>query len=244
MQPSSALDIERANDSGTTFNQGIKAGLPIAMGYMPIALTFGLVAKSTGLEVWEAVFMSLLVFAGASQFIALNLIALSTGVIGIIITTFIVNIRHFLMSASVQAKIDEKSKAKKALLSFGLTDETFSVLSLQPGKVSASFTAGVMLVSYSSWVIFSGVGHAIGASLPTILQESMSIALYAMFVGLLVPSFKTSTKVITLAVTAALINSMLTLSAIVQPGWAIVISTLTSAILVECVAYSRGEGQQ
>lgn len=220
----------------SSFKQGVQAGLSIAIGYFPIALTFGLLAKTTGLTISETVLMSLLVFAGASQYISLSLISMGTGLIEIILTTFIVNIRHFLMSTSLNEKMEEDERVlPKLFYSFGITDETFSVAATKDGTVSAAYLFGVISVSYSSWVLNSGLGHLVGANLPKILQESMSVALYAMFVGLLVPSMKKGVKVIFLAVLAACFNSIFTITEILEPGWAIVSATLLSAILVEAI---------
>lgn len=217
----------------SSFLQGTQGGLSIAIGYLPVALTFGLLAKSTGLSLSETVMMSLIVFAGASQYISLSLIAVGTGVIEIIFTTFIVNIRHFLMSASLSEKVDDDPLWKKALYSFGLTDETFTVASTKEGTVNASYLFGLMLISYASWVVNSGIGYVIGASLPTTVQESMGIALYAMFIGLLIPSLKKHRKVLFLAVLAAILNSLCYASQAISTGWAIVLSTIVSAVLVE-----------
>ena len=82
-----------------TFMNGIRAGLSIAIGYFPIALTFGLLAKTTGLSMWEATAMSIFVFAGAAQYISLTLISTGVDPILIVLNKFVVNIRHFLMTA-------------------------------------------------------------------------------------------------------------------------------------------------
>jgi 4-azaleucine resistance transporter AzlC len=224
----------------SSFLQGIQSGISIAIGYLPVALTFGLLAKSTGLAFSETVLMSLIVYAGAAQYIALSLIAVGTGVIEIIFTTFIVNIRHFLLSASLTEKVEDDSGWKKALYSFGLTDETFAVSSTKEGTVNTGYLFGLMLISYASWVVNSGIGYLIGASLPTTVQESMGIALYAMFVGLLIPSLKKHRKVLYLAVVAAIINSLFYASQMISTGWSIVLSTLVSAVIVE-LFYSKYE---
>jgi 4-azaleucine resistance transporter AzlC len=215
------------------FKKGIQAGISIGIGYFPIALTFGLLAKSSGLTIYETVLMSLIVFAGASQYISLSLITFGTGIFEIILTTFIVNIRHFLMSTSLNEKCEDDHIINKLLYSFGITDETFSVVSTKEGTATSGFIFGVISISYLSWVFFSGVGHLIGASLPKTLQESMGVALYAMFIGLLVPTMKKSLKVIFLASLAAVFNSIFTIGHIMAQGWAIVSATLLSAILIE-----------
>lgn len=222
------------------FSGGMAAGLSIAIGYMPVALTFGLLANDTGLTLSETVLMSIFVFAGAAQYISLSLIAAGTGVFEIVFTTFIVNIRHFLLSASLNEKVEEDSLWKKALYSFGITDETFSVASVKEGHVSAGYMLGLIFISYSSWVVFSGVGHLIGDNLPETLQESMSVALYAMFIGLLVPSMKKQRKVVFLAGAAAIFNSLFYLTGLLSTGWSIVLATLLSAVLVELV-YAKEE---
>lgn len=222
------------------FRQGIQAGVSIAIGYAPIALTYGLLAKTTGLSMAETVLMSLIVFAGASQYIALNLLALGTSAFEIILTTFIVNIRHFLMSTALNEKSDESDGLlKKAGYAFGLTDETFSVAATKQGTVTAGYMFGLNLTAYSSWVICSGLGHLFGASLPQTLQESMSVALYAMFIGLLVPSMKGARKVIYLAVVAACFNSIFSVTEALSSGWSIVVSTLISSFLIEFIEYTK-----
>ncbi|WP_226087131.1 AzlC family ABC transporter permease [Mesobacillus sp. S13] len=227
----------------TDFKKGIQSGISIAIGYMPIALTFGLIAKTTGLALGETVMMSLLVFAGAAQYISLSLLAQGIGIFEIILTTFIVNIRHFLMSASLNEKAEEDTVGARMGYSFGITDETFSVAATREGSVNAGYMFGLNLTAYSSWVVFSGLGYLVGTGLPQTLQESMSVALYAMFVGLLVPSMKTNVKVIYLAALAAAFNSIFTMAELMSTGWAIVLATLLSAILVEAVeTFKKGRG--
>ncbi|WP_042356529.1 AzlC family ABC transporter permease [Bacillus rubiinfantis] len=231
-------DLVLEKDS-SQFRKGLQAGLSIGIGYFPIALTFGLLAKTSGLTIMETILMSMIVFAGASQYISLSLIAYGTGVLEIIFTTFIVNIRHFLMSTTLNQKVEEDQLIHKLIYSFGITDETFSVAATKKGSVTSGYMFGLTLISYSSWVVFSGVGHLIGASLPQTLQESMGVALYAMFIGLLVPSMKASVKVVFLALLGAVFNSILTINEILAQGWAIVTATLLSSVLIEFIEIIR-----
>lgn len=224
-----------------TFMNGIRAGISIAIGYFPIALTFGLLAKTTGLSMWEATAMSIFVFAGAAQYITLTLISKGVDPILIVLNTFVVNIRHFLMTASLNEKMQPDARWKKAIYAFGVTDETFSVLATNKADIIRTpFAAGVILISYGSWVVFTALGHVIGANLPEFLQAAMSIALYAMFVGLLVPSMKGNRKVMLLALFGAVIHSSLYWSGLLSTGWAILVATLGSAILVEMIYAKKG----
>lgn len=223
------------------FSAGLKAGVSIAIGYFPVALTFGLLAKTTGLSLLEGTAMSIFVFAGAAQYISLSLITAGVAPAVIILNTFIVNIRHFLMTASLNEKMQPDARWKKALYAFGITDESFSVLAIQKeDNLRTSFAAGVIAISYGSWVVFTAIGHLIGANLPEFLQAAMSIALYAMFVGLLVPSMQGNRKVVSLAAIAAILNSLFFFTGWLSTGWAILVSTLTSAIIIELIASKGG----
>ncbi|WNF35807.1 AzlC family ABC transporter permease [Bacillaceae bacterium IKA-2] len=213
------------------FRKGIIAGISIALGYLPVALTFGFIAETTGLSLLETIGMSAFVFAGAAQYMSLSLLAVGTGALEIIFTTFIINIRHLLMSTAISEKAEQDHPLIKAIYAFGITDEVFAVTSTKEGKLTSLYIGGVALIAYSSWVINSGIGYVIGTSLPQTLQQSMSIALYALFIALLVPSLKKHRKIIFLAVLAAILNSILTL--FIPSGWAIIIATLASAILIE-----------
>jgi len=218
------------------FLKGCYAGSGIAIGYLPAAITFGLLAKSTGLSAAETMAMSLFVYAGASQYMALNLIALGTGAFEIIFTTFIVNIRHLLMSATVSDKVEDEHAFIKAIYSFGITDEVFAVTTTREGKLSTKFVFGVAAIAYASWVMNTGLGYLVGSILPETLQQGMAIALYAMFIALLIPSVKKHRKVLLLAIFAAVSNSIFSL--FLPSGWSIIAATLLASFFI--AAFEKG----
>ena len=221
------------------FLKGLRDGSSIAIGYFPVALTFGLLAKTSGLSLLEATAMSLFVYAGAAQYMSLTLITKSVDPILIVLNTFVVNIRHFLMTASLNEKMQSEKRWIKGIYAFGITDEAFSVLATKKkDKISTPFAFGVVVIAYTSWVVFTAIGHVIGANLPAFLQAAMAIALYAMFIGLLVPSMKGNRKVIMLALIAALINAFFYWTSLLSTGWSILVATLASSIIVEIV-YAR-----
>lgn len=231
-------------ETGATFLQGLKAGLPIAIGYLPIAVAFGLLARSAGLSLFITVLMSLLVFAGASQFIAVNLIALGTQAWEIVLTTLIVNLRHFLMSASLSQRLAESlAKPWRSLLAFGITDETFTVASLQCQPIlSGPFMLGLNLFAYASWVLGSGLGVVLAGGMPASLQASMGIALYAMFIGLLVPSLRKGLPVIIVVLLAVILQAVMNWAPalnLLATGWKLMISASLAAIL-GAVIYPQG----
>ncbi len=222
-------------NKGSDFMAGLYAAVPIAVGYLPIAITFGLIARTADLPAHIIVFMSLIVFAGASQFVAVNLISLGTNPWEIVLTTFILNLRHLLMSASLSQRIEPASKKRMALLAFGVTDETFSMASLRLEKTLApSFILGLNMLAYISWVVGTWLGITLVNGIPEAWQASMGIALYAMFIGLLVPVLRQSRQIVILVFIAVSINSLLyycPAAHFISMGWKIVITTVTASLM-------------
>ncbi len=237
---------DRFSSHRQPFLQGLKASIPIAVGYLPIAITFGLVAKSSGIPDYIALLMSFIVFAGASQFVGVNLIALGTNPWEIILTTFILNLRHFLMSASLSMRIDASvSRAWRYLMAFGVTDETFSVASLQKDQLlSPLFIVALNMLAFLAWNAGTWMGIFLASGLPSALQASMGIALYAMFIGLLVPALKESYPILIVVLISIGINSALSwipMSAGLSAGWRIILSTILAA-LTATVIFPEGAG--
>lgn len=231
-------------ERSSSFTAGLKAGLPIAVGYLPIAVTFGLLARSAGVPGTTAVLMSWLVFAGASQFVAVNLIALGTHPWEIVMTTFVVNLRHFLMTASLSQRLaPELSTRWRSLLAFGVTDETFSVASMQEGVfLERHYLLGLNMIAWLAWVSGTWAGVFLAGGLPVAIQASMGIALYAMFIGLLAPSLRNGRPVILVVAAAICAHVFLSWAptfAFLAPGWRLVIASTCGAVL-GAIVYPEG----
>ena len=208
---------------------GIIASLPIAIGYIPIAITFGIIAQAAGLDFMQTLAMSIFIFAGASQFVGVNLITMGVPFIEIVLATFMLNFRHFLMSSSLMTKLAPIRKRVLAVIGFGVTDETFALASMQSGKLSGGFLLGLNLTAYTAWVFGTGLGVLLAAGIPPALQSSMGIALYAMFIGLLVPNMKKSLKVIVVVIVAGAANIFL--HNYLSLGWSIILATITGTLI-------------
>ncbi|MGF7184312.1 4-azaleucine resistance transporter AzlC [Desulfitispora alkaliphila] len=214
---------------------GCKAGLPVAIGYIPIAIAFGLLAKSFDISNYIILLMSLVVFAGASQFIGVNLIVAGVSHWEVVITTFIVNLRHLLMSASLSQRLPQQTPKKfLALLSFGVTDETFSLASTQREReLNPQFVLALNFIAFSSWNIGTWIGVFFAVGLPQSIQASMGIALYSMFIGLLVPSLKQAGPIPYIVFIAITVSSGLHWIAPhfiqLSSGWNIIITTIITA---------------
>lgn len=220
-----------------SFKQGMIAALPIVIGYIPIALTYGLIARQADIPILHIVLMSALVYAGASQFMAVNMLVASAGAIEIIFATFILNLRHFIMGLSLMNVLKKIPFIYKIFASAGMTDETFALMSMNKEACSGTrghlFTAGLVLASYSSWVLGSLAGCLLADFIPSSISQSMGIALYAMFIGLLIPSVRKQYKVGLIAVVSMLLCYIFSLY--VGSGWAIIFATLIGAAFGACI---------
>ncbi|MCX7711339.1 MAG: AzlC family ABC transporter permease [Clostridia bacterium] len=211
------------------FKDGAVAALPIVIGYIPAAMAFGLLAKSIQVSLTDTFLFSVMVFAGASQYMALNLIAVGAAAGEIIVATFLLNLRHALMSASLAARLEVQKKSLLPLIAFGVTDEAFSVAATREERPTMPFMFALEGVSYSAWVGGSVLGYLVGSALPASVRASMGIALYAMFVAILVPEMKKSVYVAGLALGSGLINAVLSYFKWLPSGWNMVAATVLVA---------------
>lgn len=208
----------------------VKAGFPIFIGYFPAAVAFGILSKACGITLLECFLFSAVVFAGASQFIALNLFVTGMGPGGIILTTLLVNFRHFLMSASLSTRMGNISKRYVFPIAFGVTDEVFSVLSFTGGTLSKTYIFVLQLCAYSAWVGGTVAGYITGRFLPEILTKGMGVALYALLLAILMPEIKASRKALVLAVSSGLLNTVLIHLDFLPKGWTIIVCVVAVAL--------------
>lgn len=218
--------MEKENSKSLGVKDGIVAGLPIVIGYIPVAMAFGILSRTIGISIIDSLLFSVFVFAGASQFMALNLLHLGTGIIEIILTTLLVNFRHFLMSASLATRITEDMKKWVPLFAFGITDEIFSVASFTKEQITKEFIIALQLAAYLSWIFGTGFGYLIGEILPNIIKSSMGIALYAMFAAILIPEVKKSSKVLIMVLLSGFLNTLLSYLKITTDGWNLVLTII------------------
>lgn len=226
------MDSQNKSQSLYMIRRGFLAGIPIILGYLPVAMTFGVLAKQSGMTMLELIMMSVFVYAGASQFMGVNMIAVGAGAIEIITATFVLNFRHFVMSLSFMNRLREIGLRFRLPLSFLLTDETFAMASINTKEVEekkgALFYLTILFTAYLSWILGTVFGGLLGEVIPDQLSQSMGIALYAMFIGLLVPSVKKELKIGFIAIIAMLINMIC--SQFMSDGWAIVLGTVLGGL--------------
>ncbi len=162
--------------------------VPIVIGYIPMGAAYAILARQAGMGFFPTVLMSLIVFAGASQFIAVGLLAGGSTGIEIVATTLFVNLRHVLMSASLSPHYQAAPRGLLPFVAWGVTDETFAISIGRYISGEADHRYGLTLhyTAYASWVSGTVAGALAGALIPPALQSSLEFSLYAMFAGLVV----------------------------------------------------------
>lgn len=225
------------------FSRGIKQGIPIALGYIPVSFTFGIMAVNGGIPVWIAILISLTNLTSAGQFAGAGLIIANASLFEITLTTFVINIRYMLMSLSLSQKITQMPLFKKWIMAFGITDETFAVASLEKKDVSFAYMMGLISCPYWGWALGTVLGSVTTSILPKALQSSMGIALYAMFIALFVPASKKSKAALVVVIVAIFLSSVLKWAPYlnqISAGWSIIIATI-SAATVGAILFPRKE---
>jgi 4-azaleucine resistance transporter AzlC len=174
---------------------GARDSLPMLLGAAPFGIIFGTLAAPSGLSATGALAMSLFVFAGSSQFIALNLLAGGAGLPVILLTTFVVNLRHALYSATLLPHVAGLRQRWRIPLAFWLTDETFAVVQLRYAAPDLSphkhwYYLGSALAMYGNWFLCTLVGVLLGRSIPRLEHLGLEFAMAATFTGIVVPFLK------------------------------------------------------
>lgn len=226
-------EIHNKDVTNSKFYSGLKKGMPIALGYIPVSFTFGLMAVTGGIPIWLTIFISLSNLTSAGQFAGTGLIIAGSSYLEIGVTTLVINIRYMLMSLALSQKIKKPmSVLRRCLIAFGITDETFTLAAMEDGEISFLYMLGLITGPFVGW----GLGTALGALSCSVLSEnvqnSMGIALYAMFIALIVPASKKSKSALMVVVIAVGINCILTWLPVVNhisSGWRIIISTMIAS---------------
>jgi len=173
------------------FREGAKDALPVVLGYLPVGVAFGLLARNAGITLSEVGLMSFLVYAGASQFLAIEMIDQGMTWFPIVLATFFINLRHFLMSSNLSLYLKHTRLSLLGLLSAQLTDESFAVATSNLPKVKNNphYVLGLQITSHLAWVIGS-IGGALFGPFIKISEYGLPFALPSLFICLLVFQLK------------------------------------------------------
>ncbi len=216
-----------------TYKKGLLDGIPICLGYISVSFAFGLMATKSGLQILSSVIISMTNLTSAGQFAGLEIIKSNGSLIELTIAMFIINIRYMLMSLSLSQKIDPKTGTlKRLLMSFGITDEIFAVSMQQPKNISFRYFLGLMTLPYLGWSSGTFLGAFASSVLPELIRQSLGLAIYGMFIAIIVPPARKSKPVLNVIIVAALTSIVLHITPVLKElsgGWQIIISTVLAA---------------
>lgn len=214
----------------TELKQGIRDGIPICLGYISVSMAFGLTAVKAGIPIWATVLMSLTNLTSAGQFAGANLLVAHGSYVELAITTFIINIRYFLMSLSVSQKVEKEFGTKERLLSsFGITDEVFAVSMQRRSELSFPYMIGLISTPILGWSLGTLIGAVATSLLPESLSDAMGIALYGMFIAIIVPPAREQKNVlfaVILAIVASYAFTYLPILSKLSGGWSVILITI------------------
>ncbi len=215
------------------FLQGMRDGIPICLGYLAVSFAFGIQAVSAGLSVLQATLVSLTNVTSAGQFAGLSVIAAAGSYLEMAGVQFVINLRYMLMSTAISQKLSPKtSTGKRLLVAFGMTDEIFGISAAQKNPLSPFYTYGATIVSVAGWVTGTFLGAYSGEILPAGLISCLGVALYGMFIAIVIPVARDDYRVLVTALAAMLLSLLFTylpgLSSI-SSGFQIIIVTVVTA---------------
>ncbi|MDR1193336.1 MAG: AzlC family ABC transporter permease [Peptococcaceae bacterium] len=214
------------------FLQGARDGIPIGLGYLSVSFSFGVMAVNLGLPVWAAVVISLTNLTSAGQFAGVGLMAAGAPLIEMVLTQLVINLRYSLMSLSLSQKADGTMTVLHRLIcSFFVTDEIFALASNRR-SLSRRYMYGLGLIPILSWTLGTALGALAGGLMPAALRSALNVALYAMFIALIVPAAKERRPVLLVILLAAGLSCLLRYAPALSrlsAGFAIIICALTAA---------------
>lgn len=222
------------------FIDGVKKGIPIGIGYLAVSFTFGIWAVEGGVPIWMAIFISLSNLTSAGQFAGTGLFLAGASFFEVGISVFIINLRYSLMSLALSQKISKKTKVfEKLIFGYAITDEVFAVAATEEKEITAAYMYGLASTPILGWTFGTAMGAIVGSILPDRLADAMGIALYAMFIAIIIPPARKSRAVLGAVAISILVTCILKyipLFSFITDGFAMIIATFIAAGIMAAVA--------
>ncbi len=217
------------------FLRGVRDGVPISLGYFAVAVSLGIAARSAGLTAFQAALASLLNNASAGEFAAFTLIGAGAGYFEVALMTLVANARYLLMSCALSQKLDAATPLlPRLVIGFDVTDEIFGAYIAQPGALEPHYAYGVILIALPGWALGTYLGVAMGSALPARLVSALSVALYGMFLAVIVPPARRSRVLAGLIVLSMALSALLSLApafAFLSTGARVILLTVALSAL-------------
>jgi 4-azaleucine resistance transporter AzlC len=222
------MTTERTEATPPAVLAGVSQAVPIVLGYVPIGLAFGVLAQKAGLSPLITLVMSIVVYAGSAQLIAVGLLAAGVPPLSIVVTTFVVNLRHLLMSAALAPFLRNWSRPQLAAFAYELTDETFAVHAARFATrgARAAEALATNVTAQAAWVTGTALGILLGSAIADVEPLGLDYTLPAMFIALLVMQIRDRVQVLVAVLTGALAVALLLAG---MARWHVVVATLAGA---------------
>lgn len=191
------------------FIEGIKNGFPIGLGYLSVSFAFGIMSIESGLYWWQALLISMTTLTSAGQLAGIGIMAFPHMYIEMLVNQLTINVRYAFMSVSLSQKTDSRFKGIfKWLLGFFITDEIFGV-AVSKKSISRSFFLGLSITPYIGWAVGTLVGALLGQIFPDVVMNALSIAMYGMFIAIILPACKSDYRTSIVVVLSAIISCLI-----------------------------------
>ena len=228
-----------------SFKKGIVDGLPICLGYLSVSFAFGIFAVGSGLSILQALIISMVNVTSAGQLAAVPIICGGGGLLELAMSQLIINSRYSLMSVSLSQRLGESIKLRhRFIIAFGNTDEVFAVASSQKGNVGKRYMYGLILTPILGWSFGTLLGAVAGNVLPQIVTTSLGVAIYGMFIAIVVPQLKAENSALICAAIAIAFSCafhFVPLLQAVPSGFVVIICAVAASLIMAAVAPIKAE---
>lgn len=215
---------------------GMRDGIPIALGYFAVSFSIGIIASKAGLTWWMGAISSWLTRASAGEYGVYSLAAVGATYAEIVAFSLVANMRYLLMSAALTQKFHPKtSLLKRIMVACCVTDEVFGISIAYPGHLQPAYTFGAMLISTTLWSAGTACGIIAGDILPTNIVSALSVALYGMFLAIIIPPGRRDHAVLIAVIVSFMISGLCAITPMlsdISPG----IRTIVLTILISAIA--------
>lgn len=227
------------------FKEGLKAGIPIGIGYFAVAFSMGILAASAGLNPFQGFLASALITASAGENAALIAIREAVPYIQIAMITVVANIRYVLMSFALSQKISPETKMiHRFLLGFWLTDEFFALAIQQEPYCDPFYSYGAISFAWPCWALGTALGVALGNILPARIVSALSVAIFGMFLAIIIPPAKKSKPIAILIVLSFLLSYLLSCFSPLSESSVTIVLTITISSFAAIVFPVKGEDNE
>ncbi|MBR7161493.1 MAG: AzlC family ABC transporter permease [Clostridia bacterium] len=230
-----------------SYLRGLKAGVPIGIGYLSVSFGLGILAVSLGFYVWQAVLISMLTLTSAGQLSGIHTMCIPGQYAEMLISQLTINVRYSFMSVCLSQKTDAKFQGVyRWLLGFFMTDEIFAVASTEK-SVSRSFFFGLTAAPFFGWTLGTLLGALLGDVLPERVMNALCIAIYAMFVAIVIPQVRTEKNLALPVLVSVLLSTAfyyLPVLNTVSSGISMTVCAVAAAVLGALVFPVRNEEEE